>query len=1113
MEKRRFFMRKRFLMIMFLAMATMTGLTAVAAKTGIDKNSSHTKAIDSAILSGFTFRSIGPALMSGRISCIAVHPKCENIWYVAAGSGGVWKTENAGTTWTPVFEKQGVYSIGWITIDANIPEVVWVGTGEKVSGRHVGWGDGIYKSLDSGKTWKNMGLKKSEHISCILVDPRDSNVIFAAAEGPLWAAGGDRGIFKSIDGGETWVQSLFISADTGCSDLTMNATEPDVLYAAAYQRRRSAAAFMGGGPESGIYKSINGGKTWKRLATGLPKGDMGRIGLAASPMDSRVLYATIEAEDKEKGFYRSADRGESFEKQNSYISGGTGPHYYQKIFADPHRFDCIYQMDVWTHVTRDGGKTWKQLNETHKHSDNHALAFSSDPDHLISGTDGGLYQSRDLGKTWSYFANLPVTQFYKIAVDHSQPFYFIHGGTQDNSSQLGLSQTLNINGIQNNDWLVTIGADGHDCAFDRDDANIIYAEMQQGDLYRYDRRSGEALSIKPMPGLNDPPYRFNWDAPIIASRHAAGRLYFAAQFVFRSDDRGDSWLCISPDLTGNISRLQEKIMERTWSVDALWHHLAMSYYSTISALSESPLVEGLMYAGTDDGLIQRTDDSGGNWHNVNAATVVPKKAFVNCIRASRHHADTVYAALDNHKTGDFSPYLIKSTNRGKTWQRIVKGLPEKTLTWTVAEDHQQPGLLFLGTEFGMYVTFNGGDFWTRLDGGLPTIPFRDLEIQEREDDLVAASFGRGIYILDDYSPLRQINSKTMAADTWLFPIKDALLYQPRRPLIMKGKAYQGDNHYIAANPPFGAVITYYLKESLKTTTQIRREQEKALAAKKADIPFPGWQRLNDENIEKKPAIIITIKDESGQLVRRLEGPIEAGIHRVAWDLRYPSLQPVKPENEWRNPWSGEAVGPLAVPGKFLVQISKQLNGRLIPLGQEQLFLVKNLELSPMQAADRQALLAFQKEVEKLQRAVMGSAALVNDVFQQVILMKKAFSAALSADQELFSRLESAEDLLIRTRETLYGNPLARRLSEPALPSLIRMIDAQLQTTAPITQTNRQKFQDAAAVFAKLQQELRHFLEVDLKKLHSDLEAAGAPWSPGRGVPEWTVPIKEETGSK
>jgi photosystem II stability/assembly factor-like uncharacterized protein len=582
-------MKMKVIFVLFLLLIVQPVLMSGASK---DKGAKP-KPYKPETFSGLSFRNIGPAIMSGRISDLAIHPHQRNIWYVTAGSGSVWKTLNNGTTWKPIFENQPSYSIGCITIDPVNPDILWIGTGENVSGRHVGFGDGVYKSLNGGKTWENMGLKKTEHIAKILVNSHDNNIIYVAAEGPLWSSGGERGVYKSTDGGKTWKQSLHINKDTGVTSLVFDPGNPNVLYAAAYQRRRSVAAFLAGGPDSGIYKTTDGGKNWRKLKVGLPKEHMGRIGLAVSPIKPNVMYATIEANKKEKGFYRSQDRGESWQKRNSYVSGGTGPHYYQEIYADPHVFDRVYQMDVWMHITEDGGKTFKRVGETAKHSDNHALAFDlhgHNPDYLLAGSDGGLYETWDRGKNWRFISNLPLTQFYKMAVDNEYPFYNVNGGAQDNGTQMGPSQTLNVNGIFNSDWFMTGGADGYGTAIDPKNSNIIYVMWQEGFLQRFDKRSGQFIDIRPTtePGKGKPVDRWNWDSPLVLSPHLNTRLYYGAQHIYRSDDRGSSWQVISPDLTRNIFRYDQKIMGRTWSVDSIWDHGAMSYFSSLTSISESP---------------------------------------------------------------------------------------------------------------------------------------------------------------------------------------------------------------------------------------------------------------------------------------------------------------------------------------------------------------------------------------------------------------------------------------------------------------------------------------------------------------------------------------------
>ncbi|MEM7355696.1 MAG: glycosyl hydrolase, partial [Acidobacteriota bacterium] len=601
---------------------------ATEAKKG-DKKEQAEEAENSSRLQAKTFaglelRSIGPALMSGRIADIAIHPHDQSTWYVAVGSGNVWKTTNAGTTWTPIFDDQGSYSIGCVTLDPSHPEIVWLGTGENVGGRHVGFGDGVYKSLDGGASWENVGLGDSEHIGNIIVHPEDSNTVYVAAQGPLWSKGGDRGLFKTTDGGATWEKLLGDDEYTGVNEVKMDPRDPDVLYAATHQRLRTVAALMNGGPGSGIHKSTDGGETWRKLENGLPRDDMGKIGLDISPQNPDVVYATIELGGSTGGFWRSANGGGTWEKRSDYVSSGTGPHYYQEIFASPHKFDRIYQMDPRQHVSEDGGKTFVQVGEQDKHGDNHALAFDpNDPNYLLSGSDGGLYESWDLGQTWKFITNLPITQFYKVAVDNDEPFYNVYGGTQDNNTQGGPSRTMNVSGIRSSDWFITLFADGHQPAVDPENPDIVYSEWQQGNLVRYDRKTGEVIHIQPQPGKGEPAERWNWDSPILISPHDPARLYFASQRVWRSDNRGDAWRPISEDLSRDRDRLKMSMMERVWSIDAIWDLGAMSYYGNVTSLAESPHVEGLIYAGTDDGLIQVTDNGGETWSQAGTLPGVP----------------------------------------------------------------------------------------------------------------------------------------------------------------------------------------------------------------------------------------------------------------------------------------------------------------------------------------------------------------------------------------------------------------------------------------------------------------------------------------------------------
>lgn len=1070
-----------------------------------------------AVIGSLELRSIGPAVMGGRIADLAVDLRRPSTWYAAVGSGGVWKTENAGTTWRPIFDDQGSYSIGVVTLDPNTPDTVWVGTGENVSGRHVGWGDGVYRSLDGGRNWQRMGLEDSEHIGDIAVDPRDSRVVYVAAEGPLWSSGGDRGLFKTSDGGASWTRILHVDNDTGVTDLAMDPRDPDVLYAATYQRRRTVWAHLAGGPGSGIHKSTDGGATWRRIEVGLPQGDMGKIGLAVSPADPDVVYATIEADDTEKGFYRSLDRGESWSRRSGYISNGTGPHYYQEIVASPHDVDRVYQMDVFLHVTRDGGAHFEILGDgRQKHSDNHALFIDPrDPDRLLAGTDGGLYETFDHGATWRHFGNMPISQFYKMALDNAEPFYNILGGAQDLGTLLGPSRTTSVEGVLNSDWSVPLGADGYACAFDPEKPDLVYLEWQRGRLHRFDQQTGELLDIQPQPAAGEPPERWNWDAPLVASSHATGRLYFGSHRVWRSDDRGNSWTSISGDLTHGRNRYDMPMIDRAPGVDALYDNNAMSLYATLTTLTESPRVDGLLYAGSDDGRVQVRDPADGAWRAAAVPPGVPEWSFVQDVRASEHHADTVFAAFDAHKQGDFRPLLFESTDRGRTWRSIAGdpengGLPEDHIVWAVVQDHQVPDLLFAATEIGLFVTLDRGGRWHALDGGVPTIAFRDLEIQRRDNDLVGASFGRGFYVLDDYSPLRELalSSATPVATTLgatLFSVRDAWWYVPSVPMQAKGRPSQGSTAYASPNPPFGALFTYHLGESLESLAEQRRAQDSQLAEAGKDVPFPGWDRLREEALEATPRVFLQVSDAAGHPVRRLDAPGALGLHRVSWDLRWPPPDPVNLSvPDFVPPWAGDPKGPLVAPGRYRVELMRWTGDGTETLAGPQDFTVKPVPGATLAVDDPLAVAAFGRQTHELMRRAQGANAEIRRAENRIRHLERALVDTPRAQTEHFDRLATlTRDFeLLKTR--LSGDPVKRQLWEAQEPSILgrvtQVIWGHWDTRQAPTDTQRQSLEIATAAFESLGRELVDRLTA-LEAFEADLERLGAPWTPGRSFPE------------
>jgi photosystem II stability/assembly factor-like uncharacterized protein len=1071
---------------------------------------------DEKVFSGLELRGIGPALTSGRVGDLAVDPRDPRTWYVAVASGNLWKTTNAGTTFTPIFDDQPSYSIGCVTIDPKDSLTVWVGTGENNSQRSVAWGDGVYKSTDGGKTWKNAGLKKSEHIARIVIDPRDSNVVYVAAQGPLWKGGGDRGLYKSTDGGKTWKAVLTISENTGVTDIVLDPSNPDTIYAAAYQRRRHVFTLINGGPESSIHKSLDGGATWTKLSAGLPKEQMGRIALAISPLAPKTVYALIEASRRTGGFYRSQDAGANWEKMSSYVP--SSPQYYTELFVDPNHAERIYSVDTYLRVTDDGGKTFKRVEQKHIHVDYHVIWVDpADSDHLLAGNDGGLYETWDRGANWDFKPNLPVTQFYRISADDALPFYHVYGGTQDNFSMGAPSRTNTAHGITNSDWYITLGGDGFRTIADPTDPDIIYAESQNGGLNRFDKRTGEALDIQPQPTGSMDPLRMNWDSALIVSPHAPRRLYFGAQYLFRSDDRGDSWKPVSGDLTRHLNRNTLPVMGRVWGIDAVAKNMSTSYYGNIVSLSESPLKEGLIYAGTDDGLVQVTEDGGAHWKKIEKFPGVPEMSYVSCLTASAHDANTVYAAFDNHKTGDFKPYLLVSTDRGATWKPLSANLPADHTTYSIVEDHVDPKLLFAGTEFGLFFTQTGGTNWMKLSGGMPTISVRDLWIQKRRNDLVVGTFGRGIYILDDYRPLRTMNASTASVEGTLFPPREAELYIERTPLGLPGPAFQGASFFTAPNPPYGAVFTYYLKDELKSLRKQRYAAEALLEkdggnepAKKGQqqqpiaIPYPTWDQLRAEQRELDPAVVLIVADDDGNVVRRVSAPVTAGFHRVAWDLRYPAPSPIELNPEEPDQFATPIQGPLAAPGTYTVRLAKRIDGVETALGQPQTFSVVPLYLSSMGEGDRTKMLEVQRRASRLQKAIMGAGRANDEALVRVQHIRKALDQIDGPDPKLVARVNAVDKVLRDIDEELNGDATLRAANEPVPPALVDRITVAVNgftTTQPPTATHRESLDLAEKQFVPMLAKLRQAVEVELASIEKELNAMAAPWTPGR-IPEW-----------
>ncbi|MGD2294410.1 MAG: glycosyl hydrolase [Candidatus Aminicenantes bacterium] len=1099
-------MKKSFNVILFglFIICFLLSSTAAAAQSKNQEQKKEEDPLHSLSLNAFKLRSIGPALTSGRISDFAVNPEKKSEFYVATASGGVWKTVNAGTTFAPIFDSQGSYSIGCITMDPNDSNVIWVGTGENNNQRSVAYGDGIYKSIDAGKTWKNVGLKNSEHIGKIIIDPRDSNTVYVAAYGPLWSPGGDRGGYKTIDGGETWEAVLTISENTGINEVHFDPRNPDILYATAHQRRRHVWTQISGGPESGIYKSVDSGKTWKKINRGLPGDDKGRIGLAISPANPDFIYAIVEAKRGQGGFFRSTNGGASWEKRSSYSSSG---NYYQEIICDPKDPERVYSMNTFLQVTDDGGRNWQALGDRSKHWDAHALWINpNDTDYYLNGNDGGVYESFDRGKTWKYMANLPVTQFYKVAIDYAEPFYNVYGGTQDNYSLGGPSRTISGHGIVNSDWYTTQGGDGFESQVDPVDPNIVYAQSQYGNLVRFDKKSGERMGIQPKPRKKEKTYRWNWDAPLLISPHSHTRLYFAANKVFKSDDRGNTWQVISGDLTRQIDRNKLEVMGRVWPMDAVAKNASTSPYGTIVALDESPVEAGLLYIGTDDGLIQVTEDDGASWRKIPSFPGVPERTYVNDIITSQHKRNTVYAAFNNHKNGDFRPYVLKSTDAGKTWTSISSNLPERGSVYALAEDFVKKDLLFAGTEFGLFVTLDGGENWKQLKSGLPTVAVRDIAIQKRENDVVLGTFGRGFYILDDYSPLRFLTKEVMDKEGYIFPVKDALMFVQDFPLGTLGsraKGFQGESYFTVPNPPVAATFTYYLKETVQTLADKRREKEKKLIKDKKPVMYPTYEELRAEEEEVTPYLIFTILDEDDHVVRQLRAPARKGLQKINWDLKYPALRPTNLREA--NATSSGGSSTFVLPGKYRVFLSKCVEGKTTQLTDPVVFNVSTLGLASLPAEDKAALVEFQKKLRKLSHSVNAASSVIGELNTRIRHYKVALKSVTVPHEEVYTDIKTLEKKLADLQRRMFGDRTLQRIDQAAEPGLTRRIYAiiyeQSSSTSAPTQTQIDNYHITEDEFTPIYQELKQIIEEDVKKIEKKLDEIGAPYTPGR-LPDW-----------
>lgn len=1082
------------LLLAFSLVLGISVITPVSAKKKKEKEEKEVKTAFEKASLGLKWRNIGPAFTSGRVADFAMNPENPSEYYVAIASGHIWKTNNNGTTWKPIFDNYGAYSIGCLKMDPNNTNVIWAGTGENNHQRALGYGNGVYKSEDGGASWTNMGLKESRQIGMIAIDPRDSDVVYVAAEGSAWGPGGDRGLYKTIDGGANWEKVLEISENTGINNVVLDPVDPDVIYATAEQRRRRGFTKIGGGPESGLHISKDAGKTWNKVTKGLPQGHIGGMGIAVSPVDRNVIFLIIEAQDKSSGFFRSTNRGASFKKMSDHNASG---QYYNEIYADPVDVNTVYSVETVSKVSHDGGKTWKSMGNKGRHVDDHALWIDpKDTNHFIIGGDGGVYETFDKGKNYIFKSNLPVTQFYRVAVDNSEPFYWVYGGTQDNNSFGGPNQNTSRNGVTAGEWKTTLGGDGFWQAIDPDDPNIVYSEYQYGNVYRYDKKSGERLLIKPTPKKDELTFRWNWDAPMILSPHNGQTLYIAANKLFKSTDRGHSWETISDDLTRDEDRNQFPVMGKYWPSNAVVKDVSTSQWGTIVSLAESNIKEGLIYVGTDDGLIQITEDGGENWFKVSSFTGVPDYTYVSDILPSKFDENIVYATFNNLKADDFKPYVMKSTDKGRTWVSISNNLPENGSVHSIEQDFVNENLLFIGTEFSFFVSVDGGQIWKKLNSGMPDVAVRDIAIQERENDLVIATFGRGFYILDDYSPLRETNESFFDKEAYIFSIADALMY------VQTGGRYgQGSMPYYGKNPEFGAVFTYYVKEVPKTIKQKRLKKEKELFKNDEKIPQPTVDELKIEKRQQKPYFVFTIKDEAGHIVKEIFKPAKKGVNRLTWNMQYAGFNPINVDDF--NPTSNKNDwGFPVLPGKYSVSLDQVFDGERKHLAGPVAFNTKALNNTTLPAENRAAVVAFHNQLKELIMALNGAERYMGEMDKRIASVRQAIQNTPNVPFELGSQAQVLAEKLDDIYFKLDGTPAKASWEEvpPALVPLNNRIQnivwGMWSSTSDPTQTMKDNYAIVVEDFPPILNQLKE-MDSELKTLETELENYGAPWTPGR----------------
>jgi photosystem II stability/assembly factor-like uncharacterized protein len=996
------------------------------------------------------WRNIGPANMGGRITDIEGVPGNPRVVYVGTASGGVFKTTDMGIRWTPLFDEQETLSIGDIALDPQNPDIVWVGTGEGNPRNSVSPGAGIYKSVDGGKTWQFMGLRETRHITRIIVHLRDSNTVWVAALGHAFGPNEERGVFMTTDGGKTWQKVLSIDEYHGAADLDVDPSNPNILYAAMWRFERKPWTFTSGSEKGGVFRSTDGGRTWKKLENGLPK-LMGRIGVKVAPSNPNVVY--VIAESNEGTLFRSDDRGETFERvssENAIVSRG---FYYTDMRVDPKDENRLYFLATNFRLSIDGGRTSTPI-ANRVHSDHHALWIDpQNPDFMWLGNDGGIAFSMDRGRTWDVVSNLPLGQFYQIHLSNEAPFYRVAGGLQDNGSWIGYVRTKE-GGIVNEHWQMVSFGDGFHCVIHPQNPNLILSESQAGNLYRTDMATGIQMDISPQPRRNDGgpvgvlKYRFHWNTPIVLSPHHPDTVYVGANVVFKSTDFGLTWTPISPDLTTNDKEKQKDAGGPVWI-----ENTTAEYHCTIISLAESPAQAGVIWAGTDDGNLQVTWDGGRTWRNLTPnVPELPPNSPVSHVEPSRTNAQTAYVAFDRHMLDDYKPYLYKTTDGGRSWRKITNGLPDEAYIFVVREDLQNPNLLFCGTERGLFVSFDAGEQWQRVPG-LPPVPVHDIQIHPTEHDLVVGTHGRSIWVLDDITPLREATAQVLEKPAHLFAPRTAWRYSTRF-----ARYGRGDRPLLSPNPPYGALFTYYLKE--------------------------------------KPArgeVSLQILDAQGKVLRELRRlPQEPGIHRVDWDLRM-QIRSRESEGASQPPAGGRGrggplMGPQVLPGTYRVklivgdfQMEQPLTVKVEPALEPY--------LTNMKAGFQFALetLEMIRQLERTMRMLASVEEQINNLRQTARQQNLRLSRELN---DLLDRhIKQIDELQAKVENPQTGPAYSRG---PRLRSHLNSVYSMMSSNTGPTLAQVEFFNEVKAEWEATLKAMRDYLLKETPKLNEQLRANQLP---------------------